>query len=86
MANGRSFIEEILERLRGNIASRIDSGYSDGFDEAAAICLGALARKIEALLETLDTETLLSMPNQILLVELRALKDSISDSLVQAKR
>jgi len=77
---------DVLKRTQGDIASRLNESFDDGFVTARDICMTAISRQIDELNAKLKVPPRLNNEEQSLLGELIVLKSTIEEELDDARR
>lgn len=72
---------ELLGAARGTVADEVDRAYSDGFNDAANLCVNLVAAKAAALMARITSGSLLSSDEQVLLASLTGLKEEMEREL-----
>lgn len=77
----KNLIGDTLEKIRENANSRLDDGFSNGYDKPANICIEAINKRIDGLHKQINDDKFLSNQEQSLLAQLNELKREIEDRL-----
>lgn len=72
---------ELLGVVRGVASDEVDRAYSDGFNDAANLCVNLVADKAAALMDKITSGSLLSSDEQVLLASLTGLKAEMESGL-----
>lgn len=80
MASGEDFLRYVGGAVRKAANDHVSERFTDGFNEAANICVTMLSEKIDELMDRMKTGEL-SRPDQVLLSSLTVLKSETEQKL-----